>query len=91
MAPRSTRPNSRSNAPVTRKRGESDPNEPPKKRKTRHSKGGSDDDRKVEDDGEDERNVGKSARRTKKGRYVDFLDLFCSSPFLSVLFPFLFY
>ena len=66
MAPRSTRPNSRANAPVTRKRGESDPNEPPKKRKTRQTKGGSD----VEDDAELVPNAGKSGRRTKKGRYV---------------------
>ena len=87
MAPRSTRPNSHSNAPVTRKHGESDPNEPPKKRKTRHSKGGSDNDRKVEDDAEVERNVGKSARRTKKGRYVDLSTFFL----LSSLFFFVFF
>jgi hypothetical protein len=38
----STRPNNHSSAPTTRKRGESDPNVPPKKCKTRHSKGDSD-------------------------------------------------
>jgi hypothetical protein len=67
MAPRSTRPNVRSNAPATRKRGESDANEPPKKRKTRHSKGGSEDNRDGEDVDVIEREVGK-ASRGKKGR-----------------------
>jgi hypothetical protein len=68
MAPRSTRPNSRSNAQATRKRGESDPNEPPKRRKTRQSKGGSDEESKAEDDGNVERNVKKPARSGKKVR-----------------------
>ena len=69
MAPHSTRPNSRSNARVTRKRGESDPNEPPKKRKTRQSKGASDDEPNVVvEDNNIERSVEKPARRTRKGR-----------------------
>lgn len=68
MAPRSTRPASRSApAPLsTRKRGESDANEPPKRRRTRHSKGGSDDDHqelKV-----DERELGRAAKPKKKGK-----------------------
>jgi hypothetical protein len=60
---------------TTRKRGESDPNEPPKKRKTRQSKGGSDDDSKVDSDGDpkvdsdDERKTAnKPAKRVQKGR-----------------------
>jgi hypothetical protein len=70
MAPRTARPHSRSSAPVTRKRGESDPNEPPKKRKTRHSKGGSDelDERKEGEGDEVKRGVGKAAKRVKKDR-----------------------
>jgi hypothetical protein len=72
MAPRSTRPQSRSSAPVTRKRGESDPNEPPKKRKTRHSKGESDEvDERKEGEGasvEVKPRAGKAARPVKKGR-----------------------
>ena len=70
MAPRYTRPNSRSSAPITRKRGESDPNEPPKRRKTRHSKGGSEevDERREGEGVEVERGAGKAARRVKKGR-----------------------
>ena len=70
MAPRYTRPNSRSSAPTTRKRGESDPNEPPKKRKTRHSKGGSEevDERREGEGVEVERGAGKATRRGKKGR-----------------------
>ena len=69
MAPRSTRPNSRSSAPATRKRGVSDPNEPPKKRKTRHSKGETDEvDETKEGDVQVQRGTGKAARRGKKGR-----------------------
>ena len=72
MAPRLTRPNVRSSAPATRKCGESDPNVPPKKRKTRQSKGGSDEDREDErkDDDTDnhDREVGKRARRGKKAQ-----------------------
>ena len=85
MAPRSTRPNSRSNIPVTRKHGESDPNEPPKKRKTRQGKGGSDNERmaqdtvniecKVENIVNIERSGRRAARRTTKATYV-FLSLF---------------
>ena len=83
MAPRTTRQKPAS-ARITRKRGESDPNEAPKKRKTRHSKGGSDDKRKVEDDDENkveeedgrevrddnvvEPKAVKPARRGKKGQ-----------------------
>ena len=74
MAPRTTRPHSRSSALVTRKRGESDPNDPPKKRKTRHSKPDSDE-MEVDERGggtaEVKRGEGKSGRRAKKaGRYV---------------------
>ena len=97
MAPRSTRPNSRSNAPVTRKRGESDPNEPPKKRKTRQSKGGTDDEsmaqdtvnieRKVENTVNVERSGRRAARRMTKAWYV-FLSLF--SFFIIITFTFFF-
>jgi hypothetical protein len=70
MAPRSTRPHSRSSAPATRKRGESDPNEPPKKRKTRHSKGEVDEDDETKDGAsvQVERKTGNAARRGKKAR-----------------------
>ena len=71
MAQRTTHRHSRSSAPVTRKRGESDPNEPPKKRKTRHSKGGESDEldeRKEGEGGEVKRGVGKAARRVKRDR-----------------------
>ena len=60
MAPRQTRPIKTS---TTRKRGESDPKEAPKKRRTtRNSKGGSDEESKAEKD-----DVGRSAARVKKG------------------------
>jgi len=71
MARRSTRPISRSKAPATRKRGESDPNEPPKKRKTRHSKGEMDEvdeSRDVADPLPVKLGGGKASRRVKKGR-----------------------
>jgi hypothetical protein len=81
MAPRSTRPRNRSNAQATRKRAESDPNAPPKKRKTRHSKPDSDDMDIDQIEGgtvEANRGEGKSGRRAKKaGRYVPSFFLFC--------------
>ena len=67
MAPRSTRPNHRSSAPATRKRGESDPNQPPKRRKTRQSKGETEEEEpKGDEDVED--GAGKFDKRVKKGR-----------------------
>src|SRR5271156_4503339 len=71
MAPRSTRPISHSKAPATRKRGESDPNEPPKKCKTRHSKGEMDEvdeSRDVADALPVKLGGGKASRRVKKVR-----------------------
>jgi hypothetical protein len=76
MAPRSTRPNSRTNPPVTRKRGESDPNEPPKRRKTRNSRGATDDEREAGEDDDEQRKVVKGARRVVKARYVFFFKFF---------------
>ena len=67
MAPRSTRPNVRSKAPATRKRGESDPNVAPKKQKTRQSKG-SEDERKAEDTDNVDREVKRRSTRGKKAR-----------------------
>src|SRR5271168_1492137 len=81
------RPNSR-NAPVTRKRGESDPNNPPKKRKTRHSKGGSDSERKAGVDDEVEPRVEKPGRHSKKSRYFFFHCFFLSFFAFFFIFPY---
>lgn len=59
MSPRSTRTHNRTSAPATRKRRESDPNERPKKRTTRQSKG--------EPDEQDESKEGKVERGARKG------------------------
>jgi hypothetical protein len=68
MAPRTTR--LRSNAPATRKRGESDPNKPPKKSKTRHTEEASEDEHMEEEDIDldPQEPVVKPAKRGKKGR-----------------------
>ena len=56
-------------------RGESDPNEPPKKQNTRQSKGGSDDECKVENTVNIKRSGRRAATRMTKAQYV-FLSLF---------------
>ena len=85
MAPRTTRPYNRTSAPATRRHGESDPNDPPKKRKTHHSKTNLDDIEVDEREGgsvEVKRGEGKSGRQGKKtGRYVP-------SPFPALFFTF---
>lgn len=71
MAPRANRQNSK----ATRKRGESDANEPPKRRKTRHSKNDSEDKEIIVDEREGgdvkgKRGARKVGRQAKKARYV---------------------
>lgn len=91
MAPRTTQPHNRTSAPATRKRGESDPNNPPKKHKTRHSKADSNDMDVEEHEGGNievkNREVQvKSGRRAKKtGRYVPSLTFFLFLFFVSFI------
>jgi hypothetical protein len=62
----------------TRKRGESDPNEPPKRRKTRRSNNDSElDEAEAEPEGRKVgRREGKGSKRVKKTRYVFFTQSF---------------